>query len=64
MVEECKGIYEDIGLKIINDNLNFHNDATLYIIRKDSHYDALYKGGDTFGVANIKELIASDDYFT
>mmetsp|Transcript_29095 Transcript_29095/g.28120 ORF Transcript_29095/g.28120 Transcript_29095/m.28120 type:complete len:154 (+) Transcript_29095:1148-1609(+) len=39
-VEECKADLEDISLKAF-DNLNLH-DYTLYVLRKDGHYDAIY----------------------
>lgn len=56
-------MYEDIGLKITNDHLNFHDEATLYVLRKDSHYDILYKGGENFGVTNINGLVACDEKY-
>jgi hypothetical protein len=40
------------------DHLNMHDDI-LYVMRKDGHYDLLYKK-DTAGLENIKVLMKSD----
>lgn len=42
-------MYEDLSLKI-NDGLNYHLDKTLYILRKDGHYDLLYKDDGDIGI--------------
>jgi hypothetical protein len=39
-LQECKAEYPDLKLEA-EDNLNFHND-TLYVMRKDGHYDIIY----------------------
>ena len=40
-VQECDAQFEDIK-QIGDDNLNYH-ERTLYVMRKDGHYDVIYK---------------------
>ncbi len=30
----------------MKDHLNFHDEKTLYVLRKDGHYDVIYKGNE------------------
>lgn len=51
---------EDLALTI-NDSLNLHDKATLYIIIKDGHYDMLYK--QTISFDNLDKIYNSDEFF-
>lgn len=43
-ITESKSHYPDINFWV-NDNLNFHNE-TIYVLRKDGHYDIILKSDD------------------
>jgi hypothetical protein len=40
-IQENKSQFDEIGL-YINDNLNINDENTIYVLRKDGHYDLLY----------------------
>ena len=48
-----KSRYNDIQLRG-EDSLNLH-DETIYILRKDGHYDYLYKDNNNFNVQMLKD---------
>lgn len=53
-VNEYQSEYEDIKLECNEDNLNYHNvDNTIYVLRKDGHYDIIYK--DDNEIKNLYE---------
>ena len=60
VIQENKAKYDDISLKL-NDQLNFHDKMfTINVLRKDGHYDLLYKNDYTL----IMEIKDFDKEFT
>lgn len=45
----------------MNDNLNFHNEKTLFVLRKDGHYDIIYH--EFFLDPDFKVLMKCDEQF-
>ena len=58
-IQECMAKYDDIQL-IANDSLNLHK-KYLYVLRKDGHYDIIYKTNCVD--FNIQQLKDSDQEF-
>ena len=63
-IQEMAAQHPELSLWM-NDSLNFHNQHPIYVLRKDGHYDALFKASDLIALhpnykINMFENLQSD----
>lgn len=47
-IHRHNSVVENLKFSCANDKLNFHNEMTVYVLRKTGHYDVLYRGDEFY----------------